>query len=228
MTELTLAALVFVGSHMGLSHGALRRGLVGRLGLWPHRLLYSLISFAAMAWLVTAYGGAPYEVLFEPHMALRHMPLTIMLFACLLIVGGYSVANPSAIVLEDLNSGDSVAGILKITRAPVMWGVALFGFSHMLANADTASWIFFAALLVLAIAGGWHLDRRKQLEGGEKWLELTEQTSFWPLAALFSGATKLSLADIGWWRLALTLALYAGLLAGHKMVIGVTGFPLPK
>jgi uncharacterized membrane protein len=228
MIELTLAALVFVGAHIGLSHGAVRRGLVGRFGLWPHRLLYSLISFAAMAWLISAYGGAPHEILFDPHMALRHMPLTLMLVACLLIVGGYTVANPSAIVLEDLKGGDSVAGILKITRAPVMWGVALFAFSHILANADTAAWIFFASLLVLAIAGGWHLDRRKQLEGGEKWLKLTQQTSFWPFAALLSRRTRLRFSEIGWWRLALTLALYGGLLAGHKLVIGVTAFPLPK
>lgn len=228
MTELTLAAVVFVISHMGLSHGAVRAGLVARLGLWPHRLVYSLISIAALAWLVMAYGSAPHEVLFDPHMAHKHLPLSLMLPASLLIVGGYTIANPSAVVLEDLKPGDGVAGILKITRAPVMWGVGLFAFSHMLANADTASWIFFGALLVLAIAGGWHLDQRKHAEGGKEWLELCEQTSFWPFAALFSKRCKLAFRDLGWWRLALTAMLYAGMLAGHKLVIGITAFPLPQ
>jgi uncharacterized membrane protein len=228
MTQLTLAAVVFVVSHMGLSHGAIRAGLVARLGLWPHRLVYSLISIAALGWLVMAYGNAPHEVLFDPHMALKHLPLSLMMLASLLIVGGYTIANPSAIVLEDLKRGDNVAGILKITRAPVMWGVGIFTFAHMLAKADTASWIFFGSLLVLAIAGGWHLDRRKGAEGGEKWQDLSEQTSFLPFAALFSRRTKLAFSDIGWWRLALTVALYAGMLAGHKMVIGVTAFPLPE
>ncbi|MBT4934464.1 MAG: NnrU protein [Rhodospirillaceae bacterium] len=227
MIELTLAALVFVVSHIGLSHGGIRAALVARLGLWPHRLVYSLISIAALAWMVMAYTDAPHVLLFDPHMALKHLPLSLMMFASLLIVGGYSIANPSAIVLEDLKPGDGIAGILKITRAPVMWGVGIFAFSHMLANADTASWIFFGALLVLAIAGGWHLDQRKQAEGGQKWLELCEETSFWPLAAMLSRRTKLRVGDIGWWRLVLTCALYAGILAGHKMVLGVTAFPLP-
>jgi len=227
MIELTLAALVFVGSHIWLSHGAVRRGLVGKLGLWPHRLVYSLISMAAMAWLVMAYRAAPVQVLFDPGIRFQHMPLSMMIVACILIVGGYTIANPSAVVLEDIKSQGPLAGILKITRAPVMWGVGIFAFSHMLANPETASWVFFGSLLVLAIAGGWHLDRRKQAEGGEEWLKLSGQTSFWPLAAIVTGRTKLTFGDISWWRLALGLALYGGLLAGHKLIIGVTAFPLP-
>jgi len=227
MVELTLAALVFVGSHMVMSHGAVRRGLVGRLGLWPHRLVYSLLAFVTMAWLLQAYSVAPFQMIFDPGIRFRHMALTMMLFACILLVGGYTIANPSAVVLEGFKSKGPLTGILKITRAPVMWGVGIFAFSHMLANPDVASWIFFASLLVLAIGGGWHLDLRKQAEGGEKWQHLSAQTSFWPLKAIASGRTKLSLGDVSWWRLGLALAFYGGLLAGHKLVIGVTAFPLP-
>ncbi len=228
MIELTLAALFLVGSHMALSHGAIRRGLVGKLGLRGHRLVYSLISIVAMAWLVLAYKDAPFQVVFEASIRLQHMPLSLMILAALLIVGGYTIANPSAVILEDLQSRGPLSGTLKITRAPVMWGVAIFAVAHMLANPDAASLIFFGALLVLAIAGGWHLDRRKQAEGGEKWRELSAQTSFWPLKAIVSGRTKLSVADLSWWRLGLGLALYGGLLYAHKLIIGVTAFPLPK
>ncbi len=227
MTELTLAALFLVGSHMGLSHGAIRRGLVGKLGLWPHRLVYSLISIVAMAWLVLAYKDAPFQVVFEATIRLQHMALSMMLAATLLIVGGYTIANPSAVILEDLESRGPLSGTLKITRAPVMWGVAIFAFAHMLANPDAGSLIFFGALLVLAIAGGWHLDRRKQAEGGEVWQKLCAQTSFWPLKAIVLRRTKLSGADLSWWRLAVGLGLYGGLLFAHKLIIGVTAFPLP-
>jgi len=228
MTELTLAALFLVGSHMVLSHGAIRRGLVGKLGLRAHRFVYSLISIVAMAWLVLAYGHAPFQTVFEPSIRLQHMPLSMMFVAALLIVGGYTIANPSAVVLEDLKFRGPLSGTLKITRAPVMWGVAIFAFAHMLANPDAASLIFFGALLFLAIAGGWHLDRRKQAEGGETWRELCVQTSFWPLKAIVSGRTRLSFSDLSWWRLGLGLALYGGLLFAHKLVIGVTAFPLPQ
>ncbi len=228
MTELTLAAVFLVGSHMVLSHGAIRRGLVGKLGLRGHRLVYALISIVAMAWLVLAYRDAPFQTVFEATIRLQHMSLSMMLLAALLIVGGYTIANPSAIILEDLKSSGPLSGTLKITRAPVMWGVAIFAFVHMLANPDAASLIFFGALLVLAIAGGWHLDRRKQAEGGQTWQKLCDQTSFWPLKAIVSGRTKLSFADLSWWRLGLGVALYGGMLFAHKLIIGVTAFPLPK
>lgn len=227
MIELTLAAVVFVVSHMVLSHGAVRRGLVGKLGLWPHRVVYSLISVAALNWLVQAYRQAPFHKLFDPPIALSHMPLSMMMIASLLIIGGYTIANPSSVVLEDLKSDASIAPILKITRAPVMWGVAFFTVSHMLANPHGAALIFFGALSVLAIAGGWHLDQRKLAEGGDKWRKLAAQTSFWPLGAIFSGRTKLTWADISWWRLGLGVALYGVLLASHQGVIGVGAFVLP-
>ena len=139
MIDLTFAALAFIGSHMILSHGAIRKGLVTRLGPWSFRLGYSLIAFATFVWLVQAYGAAPRVDLFNAHIALKHMPLTLMAFASFFIISGYTIANPSAIVLENMDRGDAIPGILKITRAPVMWSVALFAFSHMLANVDPAS-----------------------------------------------------------------------------------------
>jgi len=227
MLELTFAALAFIGSHMILSHGAIRLGLIARLGPWPFRLVYSLIALTTFAWLVQAYSAAPRLDLFEAHFALKHMPLTLMVFASFFIVGGYTIANPSAVVLENLDGGDAIPGILKITRAPVMWGVALFAVSHMLANVDSASWIFFGALMVLALAGGWHLDQRKKAEGDEKWEKLQGETSFIPFAALLSGRTTLDIRELGWWRIALGLGLYGALLMAHEVVIGVSSMPMP-
>ena len=227
MLELTFAALAFTGSHMILSHGAIRKGLIARLGRWPFRLVYSLIALATFVWLMQAYGAAPRDDLFEAHIALKHMPLTLMAFASFFIISGYTIANPSAIVLEDLDGGDAISGILKVTRAPVMWGVALFAVSHMLANVDPASWIFFGALMVLALAGGWHLDQRKKAEGEEKWQKLQAETSFIPFAALLCGRTTLEIRELGWWRIALALALYGVLMVAHGMLIGVSSMPMP-
>lgn len=227
MLELILAGLAFTGSHMVLSHGNIRQRLISRLGIWPYRGLYSLIALITLGWLIVAYLGAPFETLFEAGTALKHLPMSMMLVAMVLLVGGYTIANPSAIVLEDLNSGDLIPGILKITRAPVMWGTGLFAFSHMLANPDVASWVFFGSLTFLAIVGGWHLDQRKKTEGDTKWTELSEQTSFIPFAALLGRRTKLKVGELGWWRLLLAMALYGGLLAAHSAVIGVSPLPLP-
>ena len=93
MIDLTFAALAFMGSHMILSHGAIRKGLVARLGPWSFRLGYSLIAFATFVWLVQAYGAALRVDLFNAHIALKHMPLTLMAFAFFLL----SVATQSPI-----------------------------------------------------------------------------------------------------------------------------------
>jgi len=227
LLNLTLSALAFVVSHIMLSHGRVRSGLIARLGLWPHRAVYSVIGIVTFLWLVSAYKQAPTDQIFAPVIALQHMPLTLMLLASILLVGGYTIANPSALVLEDMNSGEDIPGILKITRAPVMWGTGLFAFSHMLANTHLASWIFFGSLTFLAIVGGWHLDRRKHAEGDASWLEMEAQTSFIPFAAMLSRRTKLKIRELGWWRLALALGLYAVMLAAHRAVVGASPMPLP-
>lgn len=228
MTQLILASLAFVGTHMLMSHGSIRRALVAKLGLWPHRGLYSVISFATFGWMIWAYIEAPDDILFLPHMALRHLPMTVMLFACFFLVSGYTIINPSALGMEGRGKSGEIPGILKITRAPIMWGVGLFAFSHMLVGGDIASLVFFGSLIILAIGGGWHLDQRKTDEASPEWLGLREQSSFIPFVALFSGRARLRVGELSWWRLVLTVGLYAGLMAMHSAAFGVSPMPLPS
>jgi uncharacterized membrane protein len=52
MTMLFLAALFLPLSHFGISSTPLRPILVERLGERPYQGFYSLVSFAALAWLI--------------------------------------------------------------------------------------------------------------------------------------------------------------------------------
>ena len=61
MASLALAALAFVLIHLGVSGTALRDTLVARLGLRGYMPLFSVLSVAAIVWLVSAYKAAPYE-----------------------------------------------------------------------------------------------------------------------------------------------------------------------
>jgi uncharacterized membrane protein len=58
------------------------------------------------------------------------------------------------------------------------------------------------------------------------WEAFSDKTSYLPLAAILSGRTRVSLGEIGWWRLALGLALYVVLLAVHGRLFGVDPWPL--
>jgi uncharacterized membrane protein len=66
MENLVVAALFFVGTHLGVSSSALRPALVGRLGERAYLALYSLLSLLAIVWLVSAWNSAPQVQLWTP------------------------------------------------------------------------------------------------------------------------------------------------------------------
>ena len=145
--------------------------------------------------------------------------------ALLLLVGGYSQPNPTA-VMQAGAAAKRPRAILAITRHPIMWGIGLWALAHLPANGDAASLILFGSIAVLALLGTLALDTRKRRDWGERWPAFAAVTSNLPFAALAAGRTRLELADLGWWRIALALALYAAFLVLHPLVIGVPAVPV--
>ena len=223
---IALAMGLFVASHLVLSALPLRAPLVSRMGEKGFRGLYSLLSLALLVWVVLAYRDAPVVDVWTPPIGLKHLSLLIMPFAFILLVAGLTTPNPSAIgggQPEIVNAGP--AGILKVTRHPVMWGFALWGVAHLLANGDAASLILFGGITFLALVGARAQDAKKRRQLGADWEGFAERTSFVPLAALFAKRASLRPGEIGWWRIALGLVLFAVLLWLHPWLFGVG--PLP-
>ncbi len=212
---LSLAVIAFVGVHLGLSMSSFRAVMIAKLGKWVYLSFYSVLMLGLLYGLISAYSAAPYVAVFEPGIPLKHGALTLMLIAVYFIVVGYT--TPSVVLLgaEELGLAKGARGILKITRHPVLWGVALWGVTHMLANGHGAALIFFGGLVVLAVAGAAHMDRRKRQRLGAEWDEFAAATSFWPLAAIIAGRARIESGEIRWWQTAAALAVYAGLLYGH-------------
>jgi uncharacterized membrane protein len=59
---------------------------------------------------------------------------------------------------------------------------------------------------------------------GEQWTPFAESTSSLPFLAIAQGRNRLSLAEIGWWRVAMALVLYAAFLGAHAWLFGVSPF----
>jgi len=112
-------------------------------------------------------------------------------------------------------------GILSVTRHPVMWGIGLWAVSHLIANGDASSLLFFGALSALALGGTVLIDRKKQLALGSNWPRLTQVTSNVPFAALLAGRTKLRWREIGILRIAAGLLLCAVLYLAHPKFAGL-------
>ncbi|MSO65047.1 MAG: hypothetical protein EXQ85_04485 [Alphaproteobacteria bacterium] len=116
-------------------------------------------------------------------------------------------------------------GIISITRHPVMWGIATWAAAHLLANGSVAGIIFFCTLLGLSLFGPLLTEARKQALMPEAGAKFVATTSYVPFVAMAGGRARLSLAAIGWWRVALAIVVYAVLLYLHPRVIGVGVLP---
>lgn len=224
--QLALASLLFVGSHIVLSIEAVRQPLVAVTGEFLFRGLYSLAALALIVWMAMAYNAAPSVEIWYPATGWRHLSLTLMVPAAILVIGGITTPNPTSAATDTREvAGRGPSGFAKITRHPMMWGIGLWGISHLLADGDAAAMLLFGSLTALALLGPLAIDARRREGMGADWERFAAETSYLPFAAMVAGRTRLRFSEIGWWRLGLGVALYAVLLWSHPWLFGVN--PLP-
>jgi len=223
LIELLVAAIAFVGTHFGVSSTPLRDDLVRRLGERAYLMLYTAVALILLAWLIRAYATAPTVELWWPPRLLIVLPIVVMPVALLLLVGGYTQRNPTAVMQNRFLTVERPApGVLAITRHPLMWGIGLWAITHLVVNGDLASLIFFAAFAILSLWGTRLIDRRKQRSWpAEDWQRFSAVTSNIPFAAVFTSRNELRISEIGWWRIMLAGILYIVLTYLHGVVLGV-------
>jgi uncharacterized membrane protein len=146
--------------------------------------------------------------------------------AFMLAVPGLLTPNPTSVRQEDrLEKPDAVRGIIRVTRHPFLWGVALWAAGHLMVNGDLASLIFFGSLLGLAVFGTASIDAKRRRALGAKWDAFAAQTSAVPFAAIASGRQSLKIGEVGWWRLGVAVIVWGALLFAHPLLFGVRALP---
>ena len=225
MASLTLAGLFFIGIHLGVSGTAMRDRMVAAMGLRGYMLAFSVASVAAMAWLVSAYASAASLPIWGMPEWWKWVAVLLMLPAFLLVVIGLTTPNPTSVAQEGLVDRPP-QGIVRITRHPFLVGVAIWSGVHLIGNGDVASLLFFAALVVVAAAGTVSIDaKRRRVLGAPAWDAFASRTSIVPFAAILSGRNTLVAREMGWWRPAAGVVLYAVMLGGHAHIVGVSPWP---
>jgi uncharacterized membrane protein len=209
MGSLVAATAAFLATHF-VSSTPLRAKLVGAMGEWPYRGLYSLVAFATLAWMAWAYATAPHVHLWQ---GLRTPPYVAMPLAFVLIACGYW-RNPTIVGAEKLlRSEDPARGVIRITRHPIMWAVMLWAATHIWARGDLKALVFFGGFLVLAALGTLLSDSRKKAI--PDWPRFAAVTSHVPFVAILQGRNRIAWREIGWLRPLIGIAVYFGVLAIH-------------
>jgi uncharacterized membrane protein len=221
LISLAFAGIAFCGSHILLSSTGLRGSLRDQLGERGFLALYSLTAIVTFAWFVVAYAHASTVILWPRQGWTALVPVAVMPFATVLLIAGYTTPNPTAVGMErSARADDPAPGILRVTRHPVMWAIGLWAISHIIANGDARSLLFFGAFAVLSLGGTALIDNKKRLALGSDWARFAELTSNLPFAALIAGRTRLRWRDISLLRIVAGLLLYIVLYRGHAIIAG--------
>ncbi len=227
MTMLILAAAVFLGFHLFIAGTRLRDAIVGAIGEGPYMGLFSLASAGGIVWLAISYNAAfaaGSDVLWDFGPGVSHLGIIVVALAFLLGVSGLLTANPTAIG-QQAAAAQEPTGILRITRHPFLWGVAIWAAFHVAANGDAASVLFFGTFLVLSVLGTFSIDAKRARKMGDAWTAFAAKTSNVPFAAILAGRNSLKLGEILTFRQAAALAAFLAVLFLHAWAFGASPFP---
>ena len=229
MDMLIAASTAWLLLHFLVSGTTVRDGLTGVLGEQAYLALYSLASVGGIVWLAMSYNAATAESLvplwdFGP--GVSHLGLIVVAIAFVFGLPGVLMPSPTGVGQGGLaDRPDLARGVLRITRHPFLWSVALWAGFHLAANGDLASAIFFGTWLILSVGGTFSIDEKRARALGAKWDGYARATSNIPFAAILGGRQKLVLSELATWRQGVALILFAAVALAHHWLFGVSPFP---
>jgi uncharacterized membrane protein len=132
-----LGLVIFLGAHVFVTMRDERTKLVARLGEWPYRGLFSLVSITGI--LLIAYGFAAYRAagmitVWDPPGWTRHIVVVLMWPASIMVAAAYIPGN-----------------IKRVLKHPMLAGVKTWAFAHLCANGDLGGIVLFGSVLGWAV-----------------------------------------------------------------------------
>ena len=222
--RLALASFAWFAIHAFVAGSELRWWLGKRLGPRGFSAFFSLLSLASLLFLIDAYRKAPFYPLWFSPRIIHWLPMVVMPFALLLLVGAFSVPNPTAVGAEKvLERTDAARGVLRITRHPFLWATALWSGAHLLVTGHVAAILFFGSLLATALRGTASIDEKRRRTNKAEFARYLEVTSNVPFAAIIQGKNRLAWSEL-WVPLVIATLLTAVLLRMHLRLFGFSPF----
>ena len=133
--KLLVAGLVlFIAVHLIPSVPQLRAALVERLGAKPYRGVFSAVALLALAAVVWGYSRSPFEEVYAPPAWGRQASMILVPFALVLFAAANMPTRVRAVV-----------------RHPMLLGLLLWAFAHLLANGEIRSVVLFGGFALFAV-----------------------------------------------------------------------------
>lgn len=227
MTMLIAAAVFFLFIHLAIAGTRARDAIVRSIGEQAYMGAFSVASLAGIVWLIISYNRASAEgsdLLWDLGPGVRHLGIIVIAIAMFFGVSGLLTPNPTSVGMEAAAMRD-VTGILRITRHPFLWGVALWAAFHLAANGDAASVILFGTFFVLTVAGTFSIDAKRARKMADGWIGFAGRTSNFPFVAIFAGRNSLKLGELLTYRQAVALVVFLVLLFSHAWLFSASPFP---
>ncbi len=191
MTALILGLILFLGTHsVRIVAGGWRDARVAAIGEGAWKGLYSVASLAGLVLIVWGFGlarAAPLE-LWQPPAWGRHAASLFTLLSFVLIVAAYVPRSR----------------IRALVGHPMVAGVKLWAFAHLLSNGSLADVVLFGAFLAWSVVAFAALRRRDRAAGAQR-----------GAGALGNDLTSVVVGVLAWFVFALYL---------HGPLIGVRPF----
>jgi uncharacterized membrane protein len=152
VTVLILGLILFLGMHsVRIVADGFRSAQVARLGLNSWKAIYSVVSIVGFVLIVYGYGLARESptVLFVPPAWMRHVTALLTIPAFILLAAAYVPGTR----------------IKKAVGHPMVAGVKIWAFSHLLANGTLADVVLFGAFLAWAVFDYVAARRRDRAAG---------------------------------------------------------------
>ena len=143
---LILGLAIFIGTRVFVSLRGHREQLIARIGAGPYKGLFSLVSILGV--VLAAYGFALYRrtgliPVWSPPDFMRHLAEALMWPAFVLVAAAY------------------IPGTIKKTlKHPMLVGVKLWAFAHLISNGDLGGIVLFGSFLGWAVYDRISLKRR--------------------------------------------------------------------
>lgn len=152
MTYLVVGLIIFIAVHsVRIVADDWRTRTIARMGERAWKGVYALLSLAGFALLVVGYGQArgASAVLYDPPLFMRHVTALLMLLSLVLVMAAYVPGNHIKVAVGH----------------PMLAGVKLWAFAHLLSNGRVADVVLFGTFLAWAVVDFIAARRRDRAAG---------------------------------------------------------------